>query len=60
MPRSGRTMAAVGTPIRIRGEERPATRPGPEVGEHTDEVLLGAGFTREEVQSLRSAGVIAG
>jgi crotonobetainyl-CoA:carnitine CoA-transferase CaiB-like acyl-CoA transferase len=60
LPRSGRTMAAVGTPIRVRGAERSPARPGPEVGEHTDEVLLAAGFNRDEVRALRVAGVVGG
>jgi alpha-methylacyl-CoA racemase len=37
----------------------PATpeRP-PAIGEHTDEVLAGGGFTREEIAGLRAAGAI--
>jgi CoA:oxalate CoA-transferase len=34
------------------------TRP-PLVGEHTDEVLAGAGFSQEELKRLRTSGVIA-
>src|SRR3984893_2450229 len=34
------------------------TRP-PLVGEHTDEVLAGAGYSQEELKRLRSAGIIA-
>lgn len=40
--------------------ETPAAwrRPAPGLGEHTDEVLLEAGYTREEIDSLRKEGAI--
>jgi crotonobetainyl-CoA:carnitine CoA-transferase CaiB-like acyl-CoA transferase len=60
LPRSGRTMPTVATPIRVRGAERPATRPGPDPGQHTDEVLLEAGFGRDEITALRAGGAVGG
>jgi len=39
------------TPGRIEG-------PAPEFGQHTDEVLLEAGYTREEIDSFRKEGAI--
>lgn len=33
-------------------------RPGPELGEHTDEILLEMGFDEKEIASLRDAGAI--
>jgi formyl-CoA transferase len=39
------------TPGRIRA-------PAPEFGQHTEEVLLEAGFSWEEIGALREAGVI--
>jgi crotonobetainyl-CoA:carnitine CoA-transferase CaiB-like acyl-CoA transferase len=39
------------TPGRIR-------RPAPEFGQHTEEVLLEAGFTWEEIESLRKQGAV--
>ena len=39
------------TPVRIRGL-------APELGQHTEEVLIEAGFTWDEVESLRRAGAI--
>jgi len=58
--RSGRTMPAVATPIRVRGEVSPPPRPGPDAGQHTDEVLLEAGFSRDEIAALRAGGVAGG
>jgi crotonobetainyl-CoA:carnitine CoA-transferase CaiB-like acyl-CoA transferase len=60
LPRSGGSMPAVATPIRVRGASRPVPRAGPEVGEHTDVVLLESGFTRGEIAALRGAGIIGG
>ena len=37
-----------------------AGRPGPALGEHTDEVLAGAGFSAEEIAALHESGAVAG
>jgi crotonobetainyl-CoA:carnitine CoA-transferase CaiB-like acyl-CoA transferase len=58
LPRSETGMPAVASPVRLRGATRPIPTPGPEVGEHTDVVLLEAGFTRDELAALRTHGVI--
>jgi formyl-CoA transferase len=39
------------TPARIRGL-------APELGQHTEEVLIEAGYTWEEIDALRSEGAI--
>jgi alpha-methylacyl-CoA racemase len=41
-----------GTPTALR-------RPPPHPGEHTDEVLSGAGFDAERIAALRAAGAVA-
>jgi crotonobetainyl-CoA:carnitine CoA-transferase CaiB-like acyl-CoA transferase len=46
-------------PIRIDGERLPLSNPPPRLGEQTDEVLLEAGLTREEIAELRNRGVVA-
>ena len=60
MPIDSRAGAAytVSSPIQVFGEEKvPATMP-PEIGEHTVEVLRGAGVTDGEIERLLAAGVI--
>jgi alpha-methylacyl-CoA racemase len=49
-------------PIRINGPDGPrattVTTPPPRPGSHTDEVLSEAGFSEEEIDDLRSSGVL--
>jgi crotonobetainyl-CoA:carnitine CoA-transferase CaiB-like acyl-CoA transferase len=54
----GSTVEAVRTPVRF-SDEAP-TRPirPPELGQHTEEVLLEAGYTWDEITSLSDEGVI--
>jgi crotonobetainyl-CoA:carnitine CoA-transferase CaiB-like acyl-CoA transferase len=42
-------------PIKLGGERLPSQR-APALGEHTEQVLLDAGFTPEEIERLRSSG----
>jgi crotonobetainyl-CoA:carnitine CoA-transferase CaiB-like acyl-CoA transferase len=42
-------------PIKLDGERLPS-RTAPALGEHTEEVLRGAGFTSQEIELLRAAG----
>ncbi len=50
----------IGSPIAIRGmAKRSATR-APELGEHNDDVLRELGFSGDEIERLRAAGVIPG
>src|ERR1019366_5136872 len=50
-------------PIRISGPDGPVTytAPGgaPPVGRDTDDVLLAARYTAEEIEALRAAGAVA-
>jgi len=48
-----------GNPIKMSGFDDETTRPRvPELGEHTDEVLAGLGFTPEEIAALKSDGAV--
>jgi crotonobetainyl-CoA:carnitine CoA-transferase CaiB-like acyl-CoA transferase len=48
----------LGTPIKMSATPLDPTRRGPLLGEHTDDVLAGAGYSNEEIEQLRSAGAV--
>ena len=54
MMRCGSSLAG----SRIDGEPLNIERLAPQLGEHTEEVLLDAGYTWEDITSLRDAGAI--
>lgn len=45
-------------PIRYDGEVPPIKRIPPELGEHTEEILKGLGYTDEQIQELEDSGAI--
>jgi CoA:oxalate CoA-transferase len=51
-------MRMVGPAVNLQGTPGSIRRPAPEFGQHTEEVLLEAGLSWEEIESLRSEGVI--
>jgi alpha-methylacyl-CoA racemase len=51
----------LGLPIKLsRTPGDPTRAPGPALGEHTDELLAGAGYTDEQIAALHEAGAVAG
>ena len=51
----------LGAPIKFSATPADTDRlPGPGFGEHTDEVLAAAGYSAEEIASLRESGAVAG
>jgi crotonobetainyl-CoA:carnitine CoA-transferase CaiB-like acyl-CoA transferase len=48
----------VRTPVRLSGDTAPAGSHLPELGEHTEEVLLEAGYTWDEITALSAEGAI--
>ena len=56
-PRAGPTRA-IGTPVKFSRTPCAVTRPAPELGEHTREVLTEHGYSRDEVDALLAEGVI--
>jgi formyl-CoA transferase len=56
-PRAGASLT-VSSPLWIEGQAKVPARPAPEIGEHTVEVLRGAGFEETEIARLLQAGVV--
>jgi crotonobetainyl-CoA:carnitine CoA-transferase CaiB-like acyl-CoA transferase len=55
-PKHG-TYRLVAPPV-IDGESEPPAQPAPALGEHTDEILAGAGYDANDIAELRKQGVI--
>jgi crotonobetainyl-CoA:carnitine CoA-transferase CaiB-like acyl-CoA transferase len=53
------TVHTTATPIRMSGTPASIRRPPPLLGEHTDEILEAAGFSRNEIDRLRTKGIVA-
>ncbi|MCC6177157.1 MAG: CoA transferase [Chloroflexi bacterium] len=56
-PRLGR-MKTLGVPVKLSETPGAVTRAAPTLGQHTVQVLLEVGYSREDVEALREAGVI--
>jgi crotonobetainyl-CoA:carnitine CoA-transferase CaiB-like acyl-CoA transferase len=56
-PRRGE-IRLVGQPVKMSRTPPKISRPGPDAGEHTDEVLREAGLSDEEIAALRAEGVV--
>jgi alpha-methylacyl-CoA racemase len=54
----GRPTAQTGFPIRLEGSPASFRSPAPGYGQHTDEVLMDAGYGADDIASMRVAGVI--
>jgi crotonobetainyl-CoA:carnitine CoA-transferase CaiB-like acyl-CoA transferase len=56
-----RSVRQLGVPVKLdRTPGEHARLPGPALGEHTEAVLLAAGYSRAEVDELISSGAVAG
>jgi crotonobetainyl-CoA:carnitine CoA-transferase CaiB-like acyl-CoA transferase len=56
-PALGR-LRTLGTPIKMSSTPLNPTRRGPMLGEHTDDVLLDAGYSSDEIEQLRYSGAV--
>ncbi|MGJ5182100.1 CaiB/BaiF CoA transferase family protein [Bradyrhizobium oligotrophicum] len=59
VPFENDTMLTVNSPIFIDGQRKVAPRKPPAVGEHSDEILRGAGFDDQAIRTLRARGAVA-
>ena len=60
-PGATRSVKLLGAPIKLdRTPADPVRAPGPALGEHTDDVLAGAGFSAEEIAALHESGAVSG
>jgi alpha-methylacyl-CoA racemase len=51
----------LGVPVKLsRTPGDPRQRPGPVLGEHTDELLRGAGYDDDDIAALKAGGAVAG
>jgi formyl-CoA transferase len=48
---------AIGTPLKLSATPLDPTHRAPMLGEHTDDVLAAAGYSQDEIEQLRFAGV---
>ncbi|HEX3318252.1 MAG TPA: CoA transferase, partial [Solirubrobacteraceae bacterium] len=60
-PGAERAVRLLGVPFKLsRTPGNPNRRPGPGLGEQTDEVLRGLGYDEAQVAALKEAGAVAG
>ena len=52
------TLKNIGHPVRFEEKNRSASRPPPMHGEHSEEILLEAGYSAEYIRSLAEQGII--
>tara|TARA_B100001123_G_scaffold254091_1_gene283504 strand:+ start:2603 stop:3787 length:1185 start_codon:yes stop_codon:yes gene_type:complete len=48
----------LGTPVKLSDTPLQPGRPGPTLGQHTDELLTETGYTKEEIVGLRETGAV--
>ncbi|MDB5546679.1 MAG: L-carnitine dehydratase/bile acid-inducible protein [Tardiphaga sp.] len=58
VPFENDTMLTVNSPIWVTGSQKVTPRKPPGVGEHSDEILRGAGYGDEDIATLRAAGAV--
>ncbi|HXN84640.1 MAG TPA: CoA transferase, partial [Candidatus Binataceae bacterium] len=56
-PVAGKVLVS-GAPISLNGEIETQARPAPEHGQHTEEILLEAGYSWEDIGRLRDTGAV--
>jgi crotonobetainyl-CoA:carnitine CoA-transferase CaiB-like acyl-CoA transferase len=59
VPFENDTLLTINSPIWIEGCKKTPPRLPPDVGEHSDEVLRGAGYDEASIRQLRASGAVA-
>jgi alpha-methylacyl-CoA racemase len=60
-PGAHKPVRVLGVPVKLgRTPGDPNQRPGPALGEHTDELLRGAGYDDDDIAALKDGGAVAG
>jgi crotonobetainyl-CoA:carnitine CoA-transferase CaiB-like acyl-CoA transferase len=60
-PGAHKPVRVLGVPVKLgRTPGDPKQRPGPALGEHTDELLRGAGYDDDDIAALKAGGAVAG
>ena len=54
---SGRTLPMVSVPVQF-GREASRSRPAPDLGEHTDEVMMEIGLDMDQILDAKIAGIL--
>jgi formyl-CoA transferase len=56
---AGRNLSrTISSPIQVHGVTKVPARRGPDLGEHTEEVLRDLGFDADGIEELRRSGVV--
>ena len=58
-PGATRAVRQLGVPVKLSRTPGAAQKPGPALGEHTDEVLRSLGYNSDDIEALKKDGVVA-
>jgi crotonobetainyl-CoA:carnitine CoA-transferase CaiB-like acyl-CoA transferase len=50
----------LGVPVKLSRTPGAVDKPGPALGEHTDEVLQALGYSAKDIDALKDSGAVAG
>jgi crotonobetainyl-CoA:carnitine CoA-transferase CaiB-like acyl-CoA transferase len=59
VPFENDTMLTINSPIWVDGSKKTRPKRPPEIGEHSDEILRGAGYDEAAIKALRASGAVA-